>query len=333
MDTQSYSNQFNNLDFVQQPVTVGQGMTSQIMPLAPQLIQHPIMAPPLVPMTEFVPQPLLIPFINVYQNVPGDTDILICTPNGLESGTAADYCPSKSLDGNHLAPQGWSFMPKDEFIKYGLNMCPFPTSVNVLTPVRHETPVPSPTLTPSRSPSQEPSVPSTQDVIGEKVTSVQKPVAKRPHRAKQMKITKVHTAVKENCVRKNIFADEKEVLRGPDVLRIHVKTWEGLDLIQEVLDEVESAVDIARVALPFSMKNKFQKKGFICYLMVQSEESVSIVQEIFGQYPEAFKKCDVALPTIRDPVLEEGKAETKHFVMPADFGMAPPTFSKRLSAA
>jgi len=329
MDNQTYLNQFNyNLELVQQPVIVGQGITNQMMPVAPQNVQLPLMAAPMVPMTQFVPQAILI---NVYQNVPRNTDVLICTPHGLESGTAAQYCPSQ--DGNVVAPEGWSLMPMDEFIKHGLIMCPFPTSVDALTPVQFQASS-SPTFVASRSPSQDSSVLSTLDVNAEAATLIEKPVAKRPHRSKQMKITKVHTEVKENCVRKNIFADEREILRGPDVLRIHVKTWEGLDLIQEVLDEVESEVAIAKITLPFSMKNKFQKKGFICYLKLQNEESVPIVQGIFGKYPEAFKKCDVALPSKRDPVLKkEDVIEMKDFFMPTDFGMSPPTLIKRLSAA
>jgi len=329
MDNQTYLNQFNyNLELVQQPVIVGQGITNQMMPVAPQNVQLPLMAAPMVPMTQFVPQAILI---NVYQNVPRNTDVLICTPHGLESGTAAQYCPSQ--DGNVVAPEGWSLMPMDEFIKHGLIMCPFPTSVDALTPVQFQASS-SPTFVASRSPSQDSSVLSTLDVNAEAATLIEKPVAKRPHRSKQMKITKVHTEVKENCVRKNIFADEREILRGPDVLRIHVKTWEGLDLIQEVLDEVESEVAIAKITLPFSMKNKFQKKGFICYLKLQNEESVPIVQGIFGKYPEAFKKCDVALPSKRDPVLKkEDVIKMKDFFMPTDFGMSPPTLIKRLSAA
>jgi len=329
MDNQTYLNQFNyNLELVQQPVIVGQGITNQMMPVAPQNVQLPLMAAPMVPMTQFVRQPILI---NVYQNVPRNTDVLVCTPHGLESGTAAQYCPSQ--DGNVVAPEGWSLMPMDEFIKHGLIMCPFPTSVDALTPVQFQASS-SPTFVASCSPSQDSSVLSTQDVNAEAATLSEKPVAKRPHRSKQMKITKVHTEVKENCVRKNIFADEREILRGPDVLRIHVKTWEGLDLIQEVLDEVESEVAIAKITLPFSMKNKFQKKGFICYLKLQNEESVPIVQGIFGKYPEAFKKCDVALPSKRDPVLKkEDVIEMKDFFMPTDFGMSPPTLIKRLSAA
>merc|ERR1712048_170450 len=165
---------------------------------------------------------------------------------------------------------------------------------------------------------------------------------KRPHRAKQIKIMKIRTLVKDQCVNKGIYAEEnEEFLRGEDVLRIHVKTWEALDLIQDVLDEVETAVPIARIALPFSMKNKFQKKGFICYLKVAELRYVEIVKAIFAKYP-AFKKCDVALPkppahvtteNVAEPVSKKVEEPIKAIFAPSDFGFSPPTMAKRMSAA
>merc|ERR1712048_1539561 len=149
---------------------------------------------------------------------------------------------------------------------------------------------------------------------------------KRPHRAKQIKIMKIRTLVKDQCVNKGIYAEEnEEFLRGEDVLRIHVKTWEALDLIQDVLDEVETAVPIARIALPFSMKNKFQKKGFICYLKVQDVFDVSLVQSIFSKHSEAFKKCDVALPTNKVP---EKVVQVAKPVLPL---FHPPTLARQSS--
>merc|ERR1719400_1458554 len=61
---------------------------------------------------------------------------------------------------------------------------------------------------------------------------------KRPHRSKQIRITEVHTRVSEIYESKNLIASDDEVLRGPDTLRVHVKTWEGLQAIEEVLQEV-----------------------------------------------------------------------------------------------
>jgi len=123
------------------------------------------------------------------------------------------------------------------------------------------------------------------------------------------------------------LAGDDEVLRGEDVLRIHVKTWEGLDLIQDVLEHVESCVPISRIALPFSMKNKFQKKGFIVYLKLQDKMYVKTVQEIFALHKEHFKKCDVALPTTKSL-----PAPTKVPEIEVDMFL-PPVMSRRESAA
>lgn len=314
----------NNFGFVQQPVTVNQGMTS--MPVAAQSLQ-PLQQPMFAPMS-LVQMPTPAPIvINVLPNIPGNSDLLLFTPNGLQSSVPSQYCLMQN--GNYVAPEGWSFVPRDDFFRHGLNMLPYPSQVQSLTPSR------SPSPYTSRSLSLENDNVLTQKPVNVEQTVVPKkatPAGKRPHRAKQIKITKIHTKVKEICVNKGIFADENEVLRGPDVCRIHVKTWEGLDLIEPVLQEVDNEVIISRIALPFSMKNKFQKKGFICYLKVQDVSSVPIVQSIFGKYSHAFKKCDVALPTNKDPSPMKMRNDPVKFI-PADFGLAPPTMEKRLSAA
>lgn len=310
MDSQNYLQ--NNFGPVQQPVTViqGQGMTSMpAMPAAPQFI--PIMVPQ---------QPVTI---TVYEDISDNDNFYIYTPNGMVSATPSQYL--NQHNGKYVAPAGWSFIPTNEFFSYNLNMTPFPNHVEPLTP------------------SNTPSVASQSQerVLASQNLNVQEPAVeaqvknkinvaakKRPHRAKQQKIEKIHNIVKDKCIEQGIFADDKEVLRGEDVLRIHVKTWEGLDLIEECLEEVEqSDVMVDRIALPISMKNQFQKKGFICYLKVVEIWMVEIVKEIFAQYPVAFKKCDVALPSKK-----ESFSQSK-VIFPVDFGMAPPTMKKRLSAA
>lgn len=323
MDSQNLIS--NNFGFIQQPVTVNQGMVS--MPLAaPQSLQQPIFTPmnQNMPVTLMQPVPVQAPTVfNIYQNVPGNADMLVFTPNGLVKGTPAQYCQLQN--GNYSPPDGWSLIPREEFFTH-LNVLPFPVGVAPLTPS------PSPSPEAYRSQSMESSntlAPRAVNVVQTQQTEgATKVNAKRPHRAKQIKIMKIHTKVKEFCEEKQIFADEKEVLRGPDVCRIHVKTWDGLDLIQDVLEEVYNAVPVARIALPFSMKNKFQKKGFICYLKVQDAVFVPDVQSIFAQYSHAFKKCDVALPTKE---VVPTKME-KPMIIP-DFDLAPPSLGKRLSAA
>merc|ERR1711994_1013445 len=121
---------------------------------------------------------------------------------------------------------------------------------------------------------------------------------KYPHRSKQIRILEVHASLKEEYTARGLYADEDEVLRGEDTVRAHVKTFQGLNKIKDVLDEVHKCpnVTVRRIATPFSMKNKFQKKGFIVYLKLSSPAEVPAVQAVFARYSEYFKKCDVALP-------------------------------------
>lgn len=120
---------------------------------------------------------------------------------------------------------------------------------------------------------------------------------KYKHRSKQDRIIDVHQTLKEYYTHKGLYAGEDEVLRGFDTVRVHVKTYRGLNKIDLPLKEVENhpAVKILKIATPFSMKNKFQKKGFIVYLKLASVDMVPIVQEIFKVYEEYFNKCDIAL--------------------------------------
>merc|ERR1712026_166879 len=63
------------------------------------------------------------------------------------------------------------------------------------------------------------------------------------------------------------------------------------------LDKIMShpRVQVLKIATPFSMKNKFQKKGFIVYLKLADPSQVPIVQSIFAEFAEFFPKCDIAL--------------------------------------
>jgi len=157
---------------------------------------------------------------------------------------------------------------------------------------------------------------------------------KYPHRSKQIRILEVHASLKEENTARGLYADEDEVLRGEDTVRAHVKTFQGLNKIKDVLDEVHKCPDVTvrRIATPFSMKNKFQKKGFIVYLKLASPSEVPAVQAVFARYSEYFKKCDVALPKERPttelPPLksqlsaagfsekEDSWADAVHFVSP-----------------
>jgi hypothetical protein len=120
---------------------------------------------------------------------------------------------------------------------------------------------------------------------------------KYKHRSKQEKIEQVHAEVKAKYQALGLYASEDEVLRGFDTVRVHVKTFPGLCVINQPLDKIMASeeVEVLKIANPVSMKNKFQKKGFIVYLKLAHESQVPIVQSIFREFQEYFPKCDIAL--------------------------------------
>merc|ERR1711997_663268 len=91
----------------------------------------------------------------------------------------------------------------------------------------------------------------------------------------------------------------------------HVKTYRGLNKIHEPLTDIENSPEITvrKIATPFSMKNKYQKKGFIVYIKLASEDMVPIVQSIFAEYAEWFPKCDIALTKEAKLALEAQQQE------------------------
>lgn len=181
----------------------------------------------------------------------------------------------------YIAPAGFSFIP----LSVANSLPTLTPSVSQEDSERSEpTQLPLPEPTRSRSSSVEKEQPAKRK--------------KYPHRSKQIRIGEVHTSLKEEYTARGLYAAEDEVLRGEDTVRAHVKTFQGLNKIKDVLDEVHKSPNctVLRIATPFSMKNKFQKKGFIVYLKLASPDEVPVVQEIFARYSEYFKKCDVALP-------------------------------------
>lgn len=121
---------------------------------------------------------------------------------------------------------------------------------------------------------------------------------KFPHRSKQVCITQTYEEIKNHFSPTGVYAEgEEDVLRGDDVCRVHVKNYNGLKQILDVLKQVYNHKDISllKLATPISMKNKFQKKGFIVYMQVSDVSQVTIVQGIFSKYSHLYKKCDVAM--------------------------------------
>jgi len=114
---------------------------------------------------------------------------------------------------------------------------------------------------------------------------------KYPWRSKQDKINVVHQEVQKRFQALNLWTEEQ--LRGADTVRTHVKTFQGLLKIHDALDKVLAEVQILQFAAPISMKNKWQKKGFIVYVKLAQQEDVQTVIKIFKD--DNFSKTDVAL--------------------------------------
>lgn len=90
----------------------------------------------------------------------------------------------------------------------------------------------------------------------------------------------------------------KEDLRGPQVCRVHVKCFHGLNQIQKALSEVcaHPKVQLYSIAFKVTMKNRFQKKGFNVFMECVNGDMVPFIQEVFGAYTKWFPRCPVAMP-------------------------------------
>jgi len=125
-----------------------------------------------------------------------------------------------------------------------------------------------------------------------------RPKKKFGFRSKQNMIDKVYDALTQKYQDLGILAGSDEVLRGDDTIRLHVKKFKALKRIQEALAAVERSpfIKISKVSTPLSMKNQFQKKGFLVYVRVADVSMVDEAKRIFQQFEE-FKKCEVARQT------------------------------------
>jgi hypothetical protein len=179
--------------------------------------------------------------------------------------------------------------------------------------------VATPTQGSSRSPSAEPHQFEDQ---------AEKPQKNRKfrHRSKQERIQQVHEELRLRYTAMGLYANNDEVLRGFDTVRVHVKTYHALSKIHQPLEDVENHpyVKIHKIATPFSMKNKFQKKGFIVYLKLKHRDMVPYVQDIFSKYKEHFNKCDLALKKEDKIAMQEEAARMARNVILPEPSVFPP---------
>lgn len=95
---------------------------------------------------------------------------------------------------------------------------------------------------------------------------------KYSYRSKQEKIEEVLKRLRLKYEQEGKLAEQHEVLRGEDTLRIDVKRYTALQQIEGVIERIENdnKTELLRVDFPVSQKNRFQKKGFIAYLQCGS---------------------------------------------------------------
>lgn len=283
-----------------------------------QPLALPLLTPPsftAVPMYSATPLPVAMSLPQIVS-----PQILTLAPENSvpmffdESSQTLTTIPSNlvqiTAQNQYQAPQGYSFVPLSAVSSFASSVSPsLPVSSSDQQPVD------------SKSDSGESEQPAKRK--------------KYPHRSKQIRILEVHTSLKEEYTARGLYADEDEVLRGEDTVRAHVKTFQGLNKIKDVLDEVHKCPDVTvrRIATPFSMKNKYQKKGFIVYLKLASPSEVPAVQAVFARYSEHFKKCDVALPKekptttlppLKSQLSAAGFCEKENSWADADLFMATP---------
>jgi len=291
---------------------------------APPALFVPAFYPPMVPAAN----PFQICAPPLMQTVPLDVPMPLDTLPMVFDGSSFTSMPQDlqvyNEEGSLVPPPGFSFVTMNvpsESVEPSVSVEPAGEPDLLLVPSVSEA------RSRSTSRSRSPSVVSEPEQTQGKATVVTKPKPpqnkKFRHRSKQERIMEVHAQLKENYTAKGLYASEDEVLRGFDTVRVHVKTYKALNQIECPLNDVEKHPDvkILKIATPFSMKNKFQKKGFIVYLKLAHVAMVKIVQEIFSHYKEDFPKCDVALKKEDKLALDRQRAlsEQQEFLSQASF--------------
>lgn len=127
------------------------------------------------------------------------------------------------------------------------------------------------------------------------------------YRTKQDKIETVYARVTEYFSELGVLVPEDHGVRGETVARVHIKKWLSLVKIEEAISRVQadSRIKTVRVSAPVSMKNQYQKKGFLIYWETETVEGLNHLMEHFKSYDEKdedgswkmdeFQKISVAL--------------------------------------
>lgn len=135
-------------------------------------------------------------------------------------------------------------------------------------------------------------------------------------RSKQDKIQSVYDKLEKKYSNLGVLAEDKEIVRGQCCLRMHVKTFRGLQVIPKVLKEIDRNWPIARIAVVFSTKNPKQKKGFIIYFRLGSvQERIETENFLKENHGEVLTQIKVAVknPAIQAKYdsLEQGEGDVE----------------------
>lgn len=93
-----------------------------------------------------------------------------------------------------------------------------------------------------------------------------------------------------------VLSDDK-ALRGETTIRLHVKTETAIRSIVECMKQIVDieGVEITQLSTPISMKNRYQKKGFLCYFQISDVNMTETVLDHVKTNFVCFSRCKVAL--------------------------------------
>lgn len=242
-------------------------MPSQIYPQTCPMVSQ--MAPLLCPPSQFSP-----PHMSVSQTMP---------PSPLSSFSEMSPSPVSQRSTQMVNPMSYTFPqqnfffsecnsePEVQYSNYGANQSGF---VNC-----H-----GQQISPASS------------ICSESTHTAHQKQKKYGYRTKQKKIDRAFQNLNKKLHSWGVLAEEKELVRGPTTVRVHIKKYSGLGKIHRVMIHINDVVQIQRVAVVLSRKNKDQYKGFIIYLRVATEQQMKTVQNIFRRHKEWKDDCKQALP-------------------------------------
>jgi len=108
------------------------------------------------------------------------------------------------------------------------------------------------------------------------------------YRTKQDKIETVYARVTEYFSEMGVLVPEDHGVRGETVARVHIKKWLSLVKIEEAIARIseDKRIKTVRVSAPVSMKNQYQKKGFLIYWETETVEGLNHLMAHFKSYDE-----------------------------------------------